>query len=398
MAVTIYKPNIDVIRQQAEQAREAEKKRNEQGNFRWVDIVLGDNVFRLLPPTNSRGLIFKLVSNHYFHETPFKGKIDKQRCLVQMHPEVPGITCPICDIGDRILAQRPDLEIKRWHRPGTNYYGQAISRKDEAQLPLARIVRCTPGVKNWVAQQMELAWAQGIDITDFQKGLDINVVKSEKETKRGKRTEYKPAIASLMGPTPVLTQLPQGMTLEQVIEKIVESMYDLDQIWQLPDDETIAKINKAASDIYSYYMKDMYAQPGAQVQVPGRGFYQPSQTQSWQAPPQQMPPQSMPVQPEVPVTQAQMPANVSFASPQQSAMTAVEAASSAVAIAMGQQPPQQQQFPQVPPSSGPTDRPGCWGGATPREDGGLGYDSESENCLMCAHELTCMDACKAGTA
>lgn len=399
MAVTIYKPNIDVIRQQAQQAREAEQKRKEEGDFRWYTIELGDNVMRLLPPTNSRGLIFKRVCSHYFNDSPFQGKIDKKRCLVQTYEDVPNVTCPICDIGDRILAQRPDMKIDRWHRPGSAYYGQVISRKDTDPLPLAKLVRCTGGVKNWVVQQVEHAWGQGIDITDFNAGLDINIVKSEKQTKRGKRTEYKPAIASLMGPTPVLAQLPPNVTLEQAVDRIVNSMYDLDQIWKFPEDEGIAEINKAASDIYTYYMREAYSHPGAQVQVPGtyalpqavtpqqytqppaQGFYQPQ-------PPAQIPPNVSPMT-TVQSPQSATPPPAQNVSPQ-------DVAAAATAIAMGQQP----QLPSIQPAtqSSPTDRPVCWGGSSPREDGGTGYDDESEFCLMCPHELTCMDACKAGAA
>lgn len=410
MSVQIFKPNIDVIRQQAQQAREAEQRRKEDSEFRWIDIVDGDNVFRLLPPTNSRGLILKRVANHYFRDTPFQGNLNKQRCLVETHDDVPGVTCPICEIGDRIKVMRPDIKIDRWHKPGISYYGQAIDRRDPTDtVPLARIVRVTPGVKNWIVQQVEQAWGQGIDITDFHQGLDINNVKGEKQTKGGKRTEYKPAIATLMGPTPLFSQLPAGVTLEQAIGVVVESMYDLDQIWKFPDDEGIAGINKAASDIFSYYQKEAYQQPGAQVQVPGTLASNPPQAVTPQTMPQAAQPQQV-VQPQVaqPQPQVAQPAP-QVAQPQPQAaqpqpQTPQQVASAAATIA---QTPVQTQIPQTQPaqqapaatqSTGPTDRPVCWGGAAQRPDGGTGYSDESEHCLMCPHELTCMDACSAGAA
>lgn len=403
--VQIYKPNIDVIRQQAQHAREQEQKRKEEDGLRFLNIDEGDNVLRLLPPTNSRGLIFKRVSNHYFRDTPFQGKLNKQRCIVQTHDDVPHAQCPICDIGDRILAQRPDMKIDRWHRPGIGYFGQAVSRADQDPISLAQIVRVTPGVKNWITQQVEQAWGQGIDMTDLQAGLDINIVKGEKQTKNGKRTEYKPSISSLMGPTPVVTSVPEGYTLDQAINKIVESMYDLDQIWKFPDDEGMAELNKAAADIYSYYTKQGYSQPGAQVQVPGTlqsATPQPQHQQPAQAQPQYQQPvqpqqpqyQTPPQQPQQPPVQQQPqyqqpPVQQQSSSPQQ---VASQAAS--IAQQPQQQPPQQVPSPAPSAQAAPTDRPACWGGAAPREDGGTGYNDDVETCLMCPHELTCLEACR----
>lgn len=433
MTVQIFKPNIELIRQQAQKAREAEKVRAEQNGFRWIDITEGDNVFRLLPPTNSKGLFFKKVCNHYFNDTAFEGKIDKQRCITQTYEDMPGAQCPICDYGDRILAQRPDMKIRRWHSPGVAYYGQAISRQDDSPVPLARLVRITQGVKNWIDQQLEAAWDQGIDITDFSRGLDINVVRTERATKKGRKmTEYKPAIASLMGPTPVLTTLPEGVTLDGAIHQIVESMYDLEQIWQYPDDETLAGINKAASDIYSHYMREAYSHPGATVQVPGTlstpNVVAPASTLVQELPQpqvmasavQQQLPASPPVQAQVVQQQVQQPVALPPANPQPQsvaaeAVTPQQVAQAAVALAQAEpqqialaqaepQPPVTQQAPtttttppvSASPQTAPTDRPACWGGANPRDSGGVGYDDEDENCLMCPHELTCMDACKAG--
>jgi len=85
----IYKPDISEIRKQSAQAREADEERKKKGfsddnKFRWGDIELRDkNVFRLLPPTNSRGIIFKRVCTHYFNNSPFSASLKKMICTVQ---------------------------------------------------------------------------------------------------------------------------------------------------------------------------------------------------------------------------------------------------------------------------------------------------------------------------
>jgi len=188
--------------------------------------------------------------------------------------------------------------------------------------------------------------------------------------------------------------MPQGTTFDQVKEKIVDSMYVLDDIWKYPSDEALAKTQKAAADIYSYYMKDAYSHPGATVQVPGVPSAPPVQQTQVQgvvehagqvvrqtvadvAPvTQQQAVQSVQApQPQTQVPQQPPQTEVVTVAPTQVAQQAVAVAASAV-------------------QSAPTDRPACFGGATPRKDGGVGYSDESEECLMCPHELTCMDACK----
>ena len=41
----------------------------------------------------------------------------------------------------------------------------------------------------------------------------------------------------------------------------------------------------------------------------------------------------------------------------------------------------------------PMDLPNCFGGASPRKDGGTGYTFDSESCLVCPFDAQCGDAC-----
>lgn len=384
--VTLYKPTVEAIQEQARLAREQEEKRKqESGDILWGNIDEGSNVIRLLPPTNSRGVIAKKVVKHYFSETPFS-EHGSCRCLTGTHPEVEGVRCPIHDVADKLLAQYPELNVSRWMKPGYSCMVQAIDRKEKDPSKLAaRIYRLTPGVYNWVIMQMEELLQDGIDITDLQQGMDIKITKTveKKKTKKGSRdyTKYTPTLWSVKGPSPLHED-------QDVVQKILNSMKDLDEIWKYPDDEGIADLVKIAAEIQHYYMRKE-AKAGAQIQVPAVQVVQPLAPQVVQQAPQ-------PIQQQLPVQQpAPQPQVV-----QQAETPVVQA------------PPPQQQAVAAAPSS-PTDKPPCFGGAAPRnqhpeykegvtvDDGSndwMGYFDQSELCLMCPHEFECDDASKAKAA
>lgn len=408
MAVQLYRPNLDIIRQQAQAAREQEQKRKEDKEFKWGELEEGDNIIRLLPPTNSRGILWKLVAKHYFNKMGLKD-LDSNICVAEMFSDVAGVQCATCNQGDRILAQMPQLEIKTWHKPGTSYYVQAVDRKD--QKPVARLYRLTPHIKNWLSMQMETLLIDNIDLTDVNTGLDIKITRTTKKTKRGERTEYTPTIWSPRGPTPISPD-------PAVAQAVLNSMVDPDEIWKYPSDETLADISKTAATIMSYYMKESYKQPGVHVQVPGM-----STPQTPMAVAQPTPAQPAPAVPYNPViaqpVAAQAPAApvvlpvaqppAAVASPPRpnipASTPAAQVAQQIVHLAAGTPPnggltivPQQPVAPGVAAGTrgaSPTDKPICFGGAKPRPDGGIGYNDGSEVCLMCPHELICMDTCKA---
>lgn len=389
MAVQIFKPNLAIIKEQAQKAREYEQARKDQSKFKWGELEVGDNIIRPLPPTNSRGILGKLVGKHYFNGTALSS-IKSKTCVAVTNEEVENAVCPICSVGDRILSQYPQLELGRWHRPGSAYFIQAVDRKDTA--PTSKIYRLTPAVYNWLVLQVETLLENGVDLTDLNQGMDVKITKIIKQTKRGERTEYDKTLWNLTGVTPITTD-------QDTLNKILESMQNLDDIWKYPDDEGIADLNKTASDILTHFTRQQYQHPGAAVQVPG------TLTQSQVQPVvaavvtpqvvQQIPQAATPVQaqPAVaqPVAQVQVqpvaaqPALQPVAQDPAPVETPLQVAQQAAAS------PQQLQ----PASSAPaTDVPACHGGKAPRQDGGVGYDDENETCLMCPHELTCMDACK----
>lgn len=388
--VQLYKPDLNAIRQQAEAAREAEKNRKERNDFKWGDLKEGENHLRLLPPTNSRGVIETLVAKHYFSDTALSSIVQNHNCIAQMFAHIPNVQCRTCNTGDRLLAQMPNLEIKRWHSPGIAYYVQAVDRNEPKPVP--RLYRLTPHVKNWLSLQMEACLKDGVDITDLQQGIDIKITKTTKKTKRGERTNYTSTLWAIKGPSPLHED-------PAVVKSILDGMIDPNQIWKYPDDAGLAELNKYASDIFSYYVKDNYAHPGAKVVVPGVSTPQDQSVTEVRMPVQPVVVQS-PVQVAQPVV-VQTPVQVQQPV-QEVKVPAVQAAAAIASIAAGNQLPLVPQKVITPPTAvgsrgaaSPSDKPVCFGGAAPRPDGGLGYDDTSEICLMCPHELQCEDACKA---
>ena len=401
MPVQIYRPNLDVIREQAQKARDYENNRKGGGDSKlaWGNIEEGPNIIRPLPPTNSRGILAKKVAKHYFQGTSLKELVDHPvPCVVSMFPEVPGIGCHICSAGDRILAQFPQLDIKRWHKPGSSYYIQAVDRRD--QQPVAKLFKLSSALNNWLTLQMEALLSDGVDLTDINQGCDIRITKTIKKTKRGERTEYDKTLWNLKGLTPLHAD-------PSVVEAILSSMVNPEEIWKFPDDEAIMGFAKVAADIQSFYMKDQYAHKGASLQLPGQrsvpaavshpqsqGMYQPSYA------PHTPPPSNGSVTVKSPAPAPQPVVEDVVAKTAQKIVAVAQQAAPvqappvhAPAPSVPRMQPQQARL-QMAGSGSPSDRPVCFGGKAPRPDGGIGYDDSSEVCLMCPAELTCADACR----
>lgn len=423
--VQIYKPNVDMIRQQAQAAKEQEQNRS-GGDFRWGNWEIGENILRVLPPTNSRGLFGKQVGKHYFNNTPLASVVESAiTCLIATFPDHPNVFCSVCQAGDRILQSYPGVKIGRWHKPGVKWYVQGLNRmpKQTAQGPvldlLASIYGFTSALYNWYIQQFESVLKQyQIDISDLKAGIDIKVVHSIEKRKgkgQGEFKKYEPTLWNMTGPGPVFND-------EQKIQNLMNSMYDLDEIWKFPNDEMLDGMRKAGTDIIHHYTKKQYENNPQSVQVPGLGMQ--IQQPMMQPPPatmqqavqmpqqvQQMPAQVVQPQSTMPTAQVQqaMPNPVTVAaaavaqvlpSPQvmpvaqvsQVPLTQVQPAQTMPATQVQQPTMQQVPVPTTTPQVGaPTDRPACWGGANPRPDGGRFYSSDSEVCLMCPHEMTCME-------
>lgn len=436
----IFKPNIDVIRKQAEEAKKQEEKRKQErdgdNDTRWLDISLGDNVVRLLPSTSASGVPFKKVADHSTRYTNLKDIVPKGRCLVDTYEDMEGVVCPYCEVGDEILSTRPDLKIGGWHRPRVRYYGQFISRAESVALPLPRIGGLTPRVKSKFDESILEAYSAQIDITDFFAGVDFSIKKESKQDKNGKdRISYDLQRVGFAGPTPLFQQLPPGFdNFEAVIKVITDNMYVLDDIWGFPNDEKIAKLYENADKLREYYLRQtqvqvprstptavtpqqVYQQQGyqpqpvqqapVQVQQPAPVAQAPVQQPVQQVQPQQgdfpIPPQFQ-VAPQPQAPQAQTPQPQAYTDPVAAAEAAIRSAGQHAppqAATPVQQPPTASQ-PALPiveqPATSPQDTPACFGGAAPRQGTdpnnpeSFGYGDDDENCLVCAHEIQCVDA------
>jgi len=404
--VTVYKPNIQVIQQQAAEAREYEKSRKKEGggDLAWGEIKDGENVLRVLPPTDSRGVIGKKVAKHYFNRTAVGDKIPAHLCLARTFPEELGVVCPTCEIGDKLKSQFPQLNLSGWHSPGVAYYVQAVDRLDPEARAIAKLYRFTPVIRNWFVTELESAMQKGIDLTDFQAGIDIKIVKTVstymKNGRQRSTTKYDKTLWSLQGPTPLDPD-------PNVVQAIVASMKDPDQIWKYPDDAKLAEYHKYAADIMSFYMKKQYETPGVMVNIPGAVSGQvvtPQQVGMHQ--PQQVPQMAQQVQPQTQTMQQPQVMQPQVQAAAQPTQMTIPQTAQVEQPQVAQQVMQQSapmQVEQTGPVGAPSDKPPCFGGAAPRstnakfssipeEMDGTGYSDESEMCLTCPSELECMTA------
>lgn len=382
MAVEIYRPNPELLAKMAQEALREEENRKKKsssggkrGDITWGNIQVGDNFIRVLPSTNSRGTISKRVRKHFFPGDLAAIAGEKAiRCISGTHDDVEGSRCPICDRGDSILAKYPQLDIKRWHIPSNDSYVQAYFINESEHT--ARVTKITPRVDNWInVNRHKIMTDHGIDITDETRGTTINIVKKVTGSGDKKKTSYEPTFWSPNGPSPLHSD-------PAVVQKILESMIRLDDLWKYPNDESLAKIHKAAGDLETHYARKQMASTSTSVQVPGVSAVPtaPVQTPAVQTQVMQTPATQAPVATQTITAQSVAPQAVQV-------NPALQVVQSAVATAAT--------LPLIPTGSAPADKPKCFGGASPRSDGGTGYDMDVEECLLCPHEMPCHDACKA---
>ena len=384
--VTLYKPNLENMKTEVEQTREVEKKKALlRGGLVFGDITEeGPNLMRVLPPTNSRGVLGKKVFKHQYRYAGANIRNllghDNDLCVAFTHPDS-GITCKICETGSEILADFPQLKLNSWLLPKERDWIQAFDRVDTSYIG-AKVYGITPAVYAWLQANVEEAMRSDppVDPTDLQAGLDLKIDKHVSKTQKGSNSftsvKYSPSFWTIHGPTPLHKD-------PAVVEQVIKSMKNLDDYWKIPDDEGLAAIHKAAADLKHYYMSMAASQS---VQVPDNivtGALASVSSPKPQEPPKQV--AAEPVQHSFSLETEVTKGTVEGPSGQ------IVATTQAAASAPSTPPPAM--FSQGAEPT-PTDRPACFAGKAPREDGGMGYDPDSESCLMCKYELQCMEKCK----
>ena len=172
----VHKPSADYVSKAAKKAKE-DAKRSGRGDF--YEWKAGENVLRLMPPWDAKGHVFKEVMSHF--EIPPKREI--VRCLATWPDEYDD--CPICEKIKKVNRVLPAVDTDRIAMT-THYYANVIDRDEEEAGPL--VCRFPPSVFNWVMTQMDNPKIG--NITDIDNGFDLIITKSEKRGKRGKFIKY----------------------------------------------------------------------------------------------------------------------------------------------------------------------------------------------------------------
>lgn len=398
MAVTFYKPDVDVLKAQAEAARKASEEKKRGNDLLWARWATGDNILRLLPSTNTRGELGKKVSKHKFSDAMQKiTGVKDVICVLEMF----GQTCKIHDTADKLAAMNPTLDLDRWAAPTTHWFMPGYPRDDADHPASSLLYRFTPTMRNWVViTQEQILIKHGIDITSLDKGLDIKVSMSEAKSKGGKGfIKYDCSIWSPTGPCPLHSD-------PAFSQAIIDSVQDVDLIWKIPDDEKHGEILAVAAKIESFYMRKLSAH---NAPATNGAVWTPPVSQAATSPSPaaasavthspQVAPQSVPTPPQIDFSgygfSSQVESNVvplpqPPSIPKSQLHSVPQQAVTPVAIS-----------PHAVPPRSPIDKPQCFGGAAPRNDAakakepdtGIGYCPDSEVCLLCKFELSCMELC-----
>lgn len=367
----VHKPNMDYVRQEAE--RIAKAKQDGGGGkiqrYEWKD---GDNVFRLLPCWAAHGRIFRKEAEHW---ELLPGK-EHFPCILETWPSKAD-RCPICEAIDKLLALFPELSLSR-QEPAAKYAVNMIDRSEESKG--VQIVRFTPALYNWVTNEMNTTAG---DVTDIEHGIDLKVVLKLKKRRSGKgeQKEYTPS------------WIPRQVPLsddDELVAKWLGGLIDLDKIKPYPDDEKIGAIHKQASAMMSYYTKK-YKENSDEGRVTGERAA--SRELDNDEPPPHDDEDAPPPKRE--------PAKRQSATPPAKSKTDV-----AKPPAEEKRAPTKREEPKKPASTlagvDPRGVPACFSGLEAPEchdgdgvpedvAGTFGFNEKLEKCLICEHELRCMD-------
>jgi len=233
----VHKVNMDHIANEAEQARKAAESRGDFPDLKYYEWVIGQNCFRILPPYNAKGLLWKKQVQHF--RLPPDNKIIP--CYLGSYPDKAD-SCFVCDALEKILKMFPELNLKR-QGPSDQYRLVVIDRRHEDKGP--QIVRFTAALKNWVSLKIDDPKIG--DITDIESGIDITVDMSKKKRKDGKdQTTYTPDFVPR--PCPLHED-------DEVIAAWCSQIPDLDKVFKYPKEEWVADHHDYVDRMVAHYIR-----------------------------------------------------------------------------------------------------------------------------------------------
>lgn len=246
----IFKPNMQVMSEEAARAK-AHMGSRETRDIVWFDWEEeghngsdGWNYLRMLPPWSEAGKIGFLVYTWRLPHTQ-----EKVRHLMATWPDK-GVEDPVETVIKKLLVEYPHLkddiaEIK----PKINAFCNVIDRKDEDAGP--KLARLPISVYNWFQREMDAFMRRGIDPTDPEQGIDFRVKKSSKID-----GWYDYSFFGQITKDGFIPSLSPLHTDPAVVERWLDSLWDIDKIFRFPDDATLAKYQDIADGLLIHFERE----------------------------------------------------------------------------------------------------------------------------------------------
>lgn len=235
MQVTVHRPNMEAVKTEAARIR-AEGDYSGDRDLEFYEWKTGQNNLRLLPPWSAKGLIFKKVLKHF--EIP----PEKQIFTCQHTWPDKFDLCLSCEALDKVQAQFPEADLGR-QRSTPNYYANVIDRDDEEKG--VQLCRFSSSVYNWIMLQLDNPKIG--DITDYEKGYDLVIDKTEKRRKGG-GTYVKYTCSFIPGASPLHES-------DEAVTTWLTNLFDLDKVFRPLTDEEVSDMQGAASRMLIYYQR-----------------------------------------------------------------------------------------------------------------------------------------------
>jgi hypothetical protein len=331
--VTVHKPNTQHVKNEAARIK-AEGDYTGDQDLNFYEWKTGENNLRVCPPWSAKGLVFKKLLSHF--ELPPEKSI--HRCQLTWPDKFN--MCLIDEALEKVQAMFPEADLGR-QRAGINYYANVIDRDEEEKG--VQVCRFTEGMYNWITLQMDNPKIG--DITDYEKGYDLVITKTVKPRKGG-GTNTKYSCSFIPGASPLHES-------DEAMSKWLTSLFDIDRVFGPLDDEAIAEMQGAASRMITYYQRRFRGSDGG----------------------------SAPADTETPSGVASEPAGQPTGQSTGAAPPAESSAASAPAETLSDIDPKK-----VPSCHASLEAPDA------HEDGTYGFNPMMEKCLLCPHEMACMDA------
>lgn len=318
--------DLDEIRKMLKK-REEEKKNNGGGggrDFNWVEMPEdGEIKIRFLPPVGNAPLPGIVVRKHY--DLPEKGSLN---CLAQYD-----MRCPICEVLEKFADK---INIDTWSPGSASYFNVNVVDHPKHKNGEVYLLRSSEFTYYWLLEQ--IVNPDVGDITDPRTGSNVTF----------KRKSHKGSFERTIG------RLSVGIApTEEGIKAILDSAYNLQEIWRTPDTAYVNTVITCAEALNAELTRRIQMLENSEFGNGGNST-PPSQTST---------PPSTPSQPTPPV-EDKKPVD----------------------------PPSQTSTP--PPQSAPPPTPSVETKATDVPAGapecyGKEFDENARKCMLCSHEFSC---------